>query len=700
MELINILDQLDDFIYISDVETYDLLFVNKALKEKFQIASYENKKCYELIMGNSSPCDICTNSKLVQNVPYRWTICNPLIQRQAHLTDMLVDYRGRKARLEFARDITDEELNSTKLKQALDMEKLTIDCVKIMYNAANSMESISMILSKLGNFSNADRAYIFEIRDTLMNNTYEWCAENVTPQIEFCQNMDISLMDMWRQSFSKGKSVILKNISEIKESDPKSYEALAIQNIQSIVASPIIINGKLHSYIGVDNPDLDQADYMGILDTLSYFLSISLEHMQMNKTLVYSSYHDVLTGLFNRNKFVEDTDVLSDQPEKSAAIIYIDINGLKSLNDRFGHKYGDQILIEGAQILQDVFSSEKIYRVGGDEFVILDLDTTEKQVNNQVEVLKKRFISSVDCKAAVGFEWADSCRDLEKKINRADEKMYRDKMHYYREHPSTNRYRSYNDNTLKLADEKNLAAALGNKQFEIYLQPKVEFESFNVIGAEALIRYHDETGTLVAPDQFIPAMEDARTIHYIDFFVLNTVCQLIARWISENKKVCPISVNFSRYTLMLPDFINKLLRIWGHYNIPKTLIEIEIVERTETVDSSALLAIMKKIKDAGFPVCIDDFGVKYSNMSLFVSADLDVLKLDRSMMAGIVENNKAQLLIGSLSQICRNLGIQFIIEGVETKEQFDLLKSLNCDGAQGYYISRPIPISKYETSFF
>lgn len=699
MFLTDILNEIKELAYIADIETYEILFVNASLKNYFGVGDSKGKKCYELLHGAASPCPFCTTAKLKKGEIYTWDFFNPVIQKQGKLKDMLIDFEGHKARLEIIEDITEEQLKNEQLTRVLSMERVVMNCVKNLYKSNNPKSSISYILHQLGTLLKADRAYIFEIKGEVMNNTYEWCSEGVEPQIDFCQNMDVNLLGLWRAYFDNGKSAIISDIIELQAEFPESYEALAVQNIKSMVVSPLIIKNHLEGYIGVDNPDPNELEHFTVLESLSYFLGISLDRMRLNESLLQTSYHDILTGLYNRNKFSEDVDAYSCCKGTSMGIVYMDINGLKHINDNYGHLYGDQILLEGANILRGVFGEKNIYRVGGDEFVTLIKDIDQETLAEKVSELKKHFLLSMDCKGAIGSVWTENCEFLQKKISEADEFMYKDKMQYYHSNPASKRYRYYNDDTLKLAQKSVLLEAIANNQFEVYLQPKVDFQNRGLIGAEALIRYHNDKGELISPDQFIPSMEEAKTICYIDLFVFETICGLIQKWLKNGCKVSPISVNCSRHTLMLPDFLTQVDNIWKKYHFPKHLIEIEIIESSENIGNDSLIEIMEQIKQAGYPVCIDDFGVKYSNLALFANASLDILKLDKSMISDILTNRKSQLLISSLTHICHDLELQLIVEGVETEEQFEILRNLKCDGLQGYLISRPIPIPEYEIRF-
>lgn len=598
---------------------------------------------------------------------------------------------------ELVRTRMEAQVEHEKLSDTLDMEVMTIDCIKHMYETANIKNYMGDLLRTLGTFFQAERAYMFEIHGDKMSNTYEWCADGVQAQLDFCQNMDTSLLAVWQECFAQGESAVIQSVSAMKEDEPDAYEVLHEQGIETLIASPIHIKGQLYGYIGVDNPKKERTENVAMMETLCYFISISIEKMRLNEQLVYNSFYDELTGLYNRNRYLQDISAFSKQ-NQPLGILYMDINGLKDINDHLGHTYGDHVLVQGAAMLKKVFKDAGIYRIGGDEFVVLMPGVEESVFNDLVEDLKKYILLDPECKGAVGHTWTNDGAELDQKITDADEIMYQDKMHYYRSNPNSNRYRFYNDNVIKLAEKAVLQKALADGRFEVYLQPKVDFER-KVIGGEALIRYHDEKGCLIFPNEFIPSLEEARIIRYVDFYVFESICQLLERWTTEGIPTYPLSVNFSRYTLRLPDFIDQLEQIWSKYKVDKFLLEIEIIENDENVDNKFLISIMDRIKKAGYAISIDDFGVRYSNMALFINAQLDTLKIDKSLMNGIEENRRSQLLISSLVQICHNLDMQLIVEGVETQRQFDILRELQCDGIQGYLISRPVTIAQFEAKF-
>ncbi len=218
-------------------------------------------------------------------------------------------------------------------------------------------------------------------------------------------------------------------------------------------------------------------------------------------------------------------------------------------------------------------------------------------------------------------------------------------------------------------------------------------------GADALVRYRSEKDAIIAPRHYLPVLEDARLIGLPDFFVFDLICAKLYEWIKKGRQAVPISVNFSRYTLAEQDFLAHLKAVFGKYDIDKRMIVIEITESVKGVEGMNLLTLIDSIRDAGFAIAIDDFGIDYANLSLFASANFDELKVDKSLVDNIVANKKTQMVAESIVDICRRMDIRVVAEGVETEEQFGILKRNGCEQAQSYLFGRPIPIKEYEERF-
>ncbi|WP_066687057.1 EAL domain-containing protein [Christensenella intestinihominis] len=693
--MFDLIDEISELLYVSDPGTYELLYLNQAGRKVFGLSDISGKKCYEVLQGRDKPCEFCTNGKLSEDEFYVWDHYNPVVGRHYLVKDKLIPWQGKMARMEIALDVTEKEEQRIRLEEALETENLILSCVKSLHEIKHVNEAIGCIMERIGTALQADRVYIFEFAGKKMTNTYEWCAPLVVPQIENLKNMPVSVVRRWIEAFKENKCIYIEDIEEIKNQYPEEYAPLKAQEIKSLVVAPLNSNGRLMGYIGVDNPGAEPGSRIEpVLGTLGYFLASSIDRVRADIMLEKLSFEDVLTGLNNRHRFIRDIDKLQAQEVRSMGVVYLDINGLKTVNDRQGHAAGDERLKKTAELIRSVFPEENAYRIGGDEFVVCCPDGSEGEFEHKVFELRNGLLLSTECSASVGSKWAEGAVDVCRLITETEELMYENKKKYYH-NQSVGRYRCYTDDTLELKKGEALVRALKENRFIVYFQPKVSVEDRSLIGAEALVRYLGHSGKIEEPDHFIPVLENARLISNIDLFVLDKTCEMVSEWLENGYRVPPVSVNFSRYTLLEKDFVGKISETWKRHAISQEMIEIEITESVEDVGEEYMEWIIREIKKAGFSVSIDDFGVKYANLALLKNVDIDTLKLDRSMLVNIGEQKKTCSLIGSVVQFCAEMGIQFIAEGVETEEQFRILQELKCTGAQGFLFGRPMPAEEY-----
>ena len=699
---ISLLNEISELVYVSDLETHELLFVNQTGCQTLHLENYKHKKCYEVLQGKTSPCEFCTNDRLCDDNFYTWEFTNPSIGRHFLLKDKIIQWRGKTARMEIAFDITERELQKQELKNMLDVQTLITNCVRMLYAVDDLDQTINAVLTQIGEFLVSDRAYVFEIKDELMNNTHEWTAPGISPQLEKLQQLDLSLISDWLPFFEKNDCIIIDDVEQLQKTNPAAYATLHAQEITSLIAAPIFLDNKLAGYIGIDNYDSEKIKNSSyLLLSMSIFLSYAIRHRNHVDMLHRLSYHDLLTNALNRNAFM---DVLSQfRPEQyaSAGIIYIDINGMKEINDFYGHHQGDKILITTVAKVFNLFKPDELFRIGGDEFVIITYDLTETDFYEKFNLLRNIFCEKTNLpfSIATGSCWVKSPSDLNSLLQQADSAMYTDKKKFYYGKEKTSRYRHNLDDILNLANYSALQEALTAGQFCIYFQPKISLDTEEFIGSEALIRYINQAGEIIAPNNFIPILEEARLIKMLDLYVFEEVCKQINIWKERKMRVKPVSINLSRSTLSYHFLADQLLALITKHNIDISLLELEVTETAEVDNQLVFSQALEKLKEYGFSISIDDFGVRNASLSLFTTINFDILKLDRSLVKTLAQNQKARILIRSLAVICSDLGIKLIAEGVETLEQLDILKELRCNEVQGYLFSKPLPLNDFENKY-
>lgn len=585
------------------------------------------------------------------------------------------------------------------LEQRLMREHFIVSCIIELHKNEDIDIAINGLLSITCKFFGADRAYVFTCDEETISNTHEWCTKDVIPQIDNLQKIDISLISRWMDKFNQRRCITIENIEDIKEISPLEYECLKQQNVKRLIVSPLDANGELIGFMGVDNPPLQNIHENELFfEALSYFVSSMMSRRFKEHTLRKLSFIDTLTKLYNRNKFTEDVKELSKSYNGGMGVLYMDLNGLKAINDNFGHNAGDTALRTLSEKLKNSFGKTHSYRVGGDEFVALYPSDNKEEFIGLVEKLKTD-IENSEYNSAIGYHYAEQCSDVEKITKIADENMYLDKKYFYRNQKDASRYRFRNDTFIAISTPDLLKKLIEEERFVIWFQPRFTTKTRELCGSEALIRFFDEDDVLVSPMDFVPEMEENHTIHLIDFYVFRHVCEYISGWINAGKDVKPISVNMSHKTMLHPSFIENIMNIWCDYKIPKDLIVIEVSEKPESGGVSDIISVLSDLKKRGFKIAIDNFGAKYADLYLFADIKFDILKLDGDLVYKIETDEKTRLLSSSISQICHSEKIKIVAEGVENENELQRLIEMGCDEAQGYLFDKPMSWNRFEEKY-
>lgn len=342
--------------------------------------------------------------------------------------------------MEIALDVTDIKNKQAELEDVYKIEHFVQQCLVMLHRSKNLDDNIQDVLEAMGTFLQAERAYIFGINfeEKYTHNTYEWCAEGIEPEFDNLQHVPLTAIARWIPIFRKNEYIYIEDMESVKSISMEEYEVLACQGIKSLVTVPLVAeNGVLLGYIGVDNPSLKiPASSIDILcRTLAYFLVALFAKYDMEKQLKDMSFKDLLTGLQNRNKFIYDIDLFQKTKEGSLGIAYIDMNGLKKLNDTLGHGKGNEALQAIATRLTSLFRKDNVYRVGGDEFVVLCPDIPESIFKNKIEEMKEPQKWGIAQSVAIGAQWFDSVTDVNEQLKATDALMYEDKKAYYEKHP-------------------------------------------------------------------------------------------------------------------------------------------------------------------------------------------------------------------------------------------------------------------------
>lgn len=420
--------------------------------------------------------------------------------------------------------------------------------------------------------------------------------------------------------------------------------------------------------------------------------------------LRYLADYDVLTGIYNKNKFMEITrEMLDENTDEKMAFVRLDIDRFQLINSFYGTGVGDEVLKFVAEsIINYVKKYDKVTygRMEADVFAIC---LSYEEVCNALEHIYairnhfKNYPLEFDLMPAFGiYVIEDKDLPVELMLDRAKLAAKTIKGQYLKN------YAFYTDDIGAALEEEQqivneMVHALETEQFAVYFQPKYNVKSRQPVGAEALVRWeHPEKG-MISPGKFIPIFEKNGFITKLDYFVWNRVCFMLRGWIDEGEKPNPISVNVSRVNLFNPNIVRIICELVDSYEIPRELVQLELTESAYADLTLAMKEKVQKLREEGFLVLMDDFGSGYSSLNVLKDIEVDVLKIDMRFFESTDVGGRGENIVASVVRMAKWLDIPTIAEGVEKEEQVEFLKNIGCEYVQGYYFAKPMPAYAYNS---
>lgn len=446
-------------------------------------------------------------------------------------------------------------------------------------------------------------------------------------------------------------------------------------------------------------------------ESTTHFISIVndvTDRIRYEQQLEYQSNHDVLTGLANRNLLndrITQAIAHARRDRQMVGILLLDLDRFKMINDGFGHAPADDLLKAVSVRLQTcVRDTDTVARVGGDEFVIV---VTTVQGSDDVLVvgdkIQRAFAQPFFIEGKEVFVTASTGISLyprdgdhgEALLRNADMAMYRVKEH------GRDNYRFYQPEMSNMALDRldmegSLRKAIDNRELMVYYQPKVSLASGTIVGAEALVRWPHPRMGMVSPGEFIPLAEETGLIIPLGEFVLDSVCQQLRTWIDAGVEPPCVAVNLSARQFRQEDLVAKVRQIINKADIDGSLIELELTESMVMHDADGAIGTLRELKSLGLSLALDDFGTGYSSLTYLKRFPIDTLKIDRSFIRDINNNNDDAAIANAVIAMAHSLNLNVVAEGVETLEQLELLAGQLCDEIQGYYFSHPLPAKDFE----
>lgn len=465
-------------------------------------------------------------------------------------------------------------------------------------------------------------------------------------------------------------------------------------------------NGEIYPEWLTINRVLD--DHGAVMNYVGVFTDIS--PIKKNEEQIENiSNYDLLTNLPNRFLLTEQLRNILDAADKKKdifAVLLIDLDNFKNINDSLGHNVGDSLLMSTAQRLsEEIREDDMLARVGGDEFVIVAKDIKDVY---QVENLANRILKlmsdpfNIDCHdlyvaASIGITmYPDTYEDATHFLSFAESAMYLAK------EKGRNCYQFYDPELLKAAHERHhienelRKALVAENELRLFYQPQVDIETGDIIGAEALIRWFHAKDGMMSPGVFLPAAEKAGLMAALDYWVIREACQQHAEWQKSGMPNFKLAINITKDSFMDKQFIFNIGNILEATDVNPNNIELEITEGALIEPSSEVMSTIGALKQMGFTLAVDDFGTGYSSLAYLQKFNVDKLKIDRSFVIDMLDDPQSEVITSTIISMAKNLHLDVLAEGVETEEQLELLRSKGCETYQGFYFSKPLAVEDFK----
>lgn len=577
------------------------------------------------------------------------------------------------------------------------------DCMLMLLDVDHFYE-----INREGGYLTGDQI-LYELSSELSKNTAScWVKSRMGGDLFLIFCMDVSEKEALREKMEEiRKNLCRKYRAEGREfavtlsaggalrfSEDMTYEQLYYYAQHALNRAKGNGGNQLVLYNDINRPDITEESDEELKSFLSeaelMFYTKRICELQEN----YESAlrHDKNTGLLNYHSYIDYLQSANAEIHSAFGIIGIQMAELKNYNQKYGIRAGDKILQFLADVLTEIYGKELVYRVSGAGFRVLCPDIAYANFIGRYRMLEEKVERKYRDRFVFANVWEQSAISLERMENQVNEKLKVARI------SRRNRHMDGGEQTVA-ETLKGIQDAMHRGNFRIFFQPKASARTGEICGAEALIRYDDPEKGIISPGRFLPAIEQTGLVRYIDLFVLEGVCGIIKKWMDSGWKPFPVSLNYSRATILEPGILEETERIVQKAGIPKNLIEIEVTESIGSIDSVGLKEIANKFVENGYKIALDDFGAEYSNIYVLYSLRLSSLKLDRRIIGDIYHDRRARLVVENVIDMCAKLGIASVAEGVETEEQFRVLREMSCDVIQGYYLNKPLSEKEFHAQY-
>lgn len=653
-----------------------------------------------------------------------------VVKKAASSTDAAADFNLRILKLE--RRLERERL--ARLQAEMIAEKGLSD----LYEKQRQLGLLQDIAAKANQSSSVDDTFRFALEaicrhtDCSFGNVYMVSEDGPRRLLPtpICYAGDSALVDAFIEDtratkfnsgigipgrvLESGKAVWVSDVTQ-DSNFPRSASAKAC-GLHAAFAAPVLVGDEVLAVIEFFFRDVLETDeaLLGVMAQIGTQLGRVLERRRSEDKLIHDATHDPLTGLPNRLLFTDRLEhavaAYRRRPDIGFAVLFIDLDHFKLVNDSLGHAAGDALLLEIAERLSTALTKVEerqsygavatLARLGGDEFTVLLEDVNDSTAaveiaDRLIDTLKRPLIiegQEVYTSASIGVAHSNTHYENASDIMRdADLAMYRAKSE------GRGRVEVFDKSLhatamLRLSLESDLRRALQNEEFLLQYQPIYALESGELAGFEALVRWRRRTGAIVPPSDFIGVAEDTGLIVFLGKWVMRKAFAALAQWQRADPREAPLtmSVNVSPRQFLQSDFVDQVKQAVAESGASPETIRLEITENVTVQDAHRTADILTRLRDFGVRVSIDDFGTGYSSLSYLQQLPFDTLKIDRSFVNALQGGSEGAEIVQTILDLARNLGLDVVAEGAETEIQASQLRQMGCQYVQGYYFSRPL----------
>lgn len=486
--------------------------------------------------------------------------------------------------------------------------------------------------------------------------------------------------------FNDAGRVFISDIQSIEGEYRDLFKRMADVRIWSTSAALLNKGEQCFGAIVVMNPRANSGS-LDLIEMIGISISNSLFYEKARAEYEYRLNFDQVTGLRKRETFNNLGESYVEYDCSFMGVFASDIIRLSDINDKFGYMAGNARLRMVADVIRGVFTGYDIYRYEQDEIVVFCKDIDKKSFMGLVRIVRES-LDDLDVSVSTGFSWTDK-PDIARQLSEV-------RLMYDIEKDA--KLKSL-DSIMRNKVFKDVVSEIEKGSFMVYYQPKVDSRTGITVGAETLIRFFDEAHGVVGPIHFIEILEENRCSHLIDLFVLDEVCKAQKLRCISDRRVVPVSVNFSKNTLEYADLLDQVKEIMNRYDLPEGLVQIEITESVGDMDIVLINNIAQSLISMGFRLSMDDFGTKYSNLEMLFKFPFSIAKIDRSLVKNLESNEKSRIMLKHLISMIMELGIECVAEGAENEEQVRRLQQFGCNIIQGYFYSKPVTLDVFTSEF-